>query len=98
VETSENWFPRIALDNTLDHKFMIDINDPLFETLLPHYKDNPLHKMEQNYKIPNLNIIKNEPNHIKEMYQGYIIVDFVPTSENLLCVVTSNSSTPNGKD
>lgn len=33
--------------------------------------------------IPDLNILKNEPLHIVELYEGYIIVDFVPTSENL---------------
>ncbi|MFB1007956.1 MAG: 6-carboxytetrahydropterin synthase, partial [Sulfurospirillum sp.] len=29
-----NWF-KLFLDNTLDHKFIIDIHDPLFATLLP---------------------------------------------------------------
>ncbi len=80
-----NWFKKF-LDDVVDHKFIIDINDPLFETLLPHYKNTTkqnFHKMNENYMIPNLTIIKNEPLHIKEMYEGYIIVDFVPTSENL---------------
>jgi len=78
-----NWFKKF-LDDTLDHKFIIDINDPLFETLLPFYKDKKdLVEMEQNYKIPNLTLIKDEPIHIMEMYEGFIIVDFVPTSENL---------------
>ena len=31
-----NWF-KLFLDNTLDHKFIIDIHDPLFATLLPHF-------------------------------------------------------------
>ena len=39
--------------------------------------------MNENYKVPNLEIVKNEELHIKEMYEGFIIVDFVPTSENL---------------
>ncbi|MEA2050636.1 MAG: 6-carboxytetrahydropterin synthase [Campylobacterota bacterium] len=80
-----NWFKKF-LDDVIDHKFIIDINDPLFDTLLPHYTNNSndnFHKMKENYKIPNLTIIKDEPLHIHEMYQGYIIVDFVPTSENL---------------
>jgi 6-pyruvoyltetrahydropterin/6-carboxytetrahydropterin synthase len=78
-----NWFKKF-LDDTIDHKFIIDINDPLFETLLPHYNDKKkFHKMEQGYMIPDLNIIKNESPHVKEMYEGFIIVDFVPTSENL---------------
>ncbi|MEA3316081.1 MAG: 6-carboxytetrahydropterin synthase [Campylobacterota bacterium] len=78
-----NWFKKF-LDDVIDHKFIIDINDPLFSTLLPHYKDkNNFHIMKENYKVPDLTIIKDEPRHIIEMYEGYIIVDFVPTSENL---------------
>ncbi len=78
-----NWFKRF-LDDTIDHKFIIDINDPLFETMLPHYKDKKnLIEQKENYKIPDLSILKDEPKHILEMYEGYIIVDFVPTSENL---------------
>ena len=78
-----NWFKKF-LDDVIDHKFIIDINDPLYSTLLPLYKDgNNLNNMPQNYKIPDLTILKNQPTHIKEMYEGYIIVDFVPTSENL---------------
>ena len=78
-----NWFKKF-LDDTIDHKFIIDINDPLFETLLPFYADKKnLHTMEYNYQIPDLTIIKDQPEHIKELYSGYIVVDFVPTSENL---------------
>lgn len=78
-----NWFKKF-LDDTLDHKFIIDINDPLFETMLPHYKDKSnlvLHK--EGYKTPNLNYVKDEATHILEMYEGFIIVDFVPTSEEI---------------
>lgn len=78
-----NWFKKF-LDDTIDHKFIIDIHDPLFDTLLPHYKDNKaFHKMEQDFMIPDLSILEGEPLHIQELYEGYIIVDFVPTSENL---------------
>lgn len=78
-----NWF-KAFIDDVLDHKFIIDINDPLFETLLPHYANKKdLIKFEQNYYRVDLNKIAQEPNHIKEMYEGYVIVDFVPTSEQL---------------
>lgn len=78
-----NWFKKF-LDDTIDHKFIIDINDPLFETLLPHYKNKEnFIQMPQNYKIPDLTLVKDEEQHILEMYEGFIIVDFVPTSENL---------------
>ena len=78
-----NWFKKF-LDDTIDHKFIIDINDPLFPTLLPHYKNKEnLISMNENYRIPNLTIVQNEEIYIQEMYEGFIIVDFVPTSENL---------------
>ncbi|VAY87817.1 6-carboxytetrahydropterin synthase @ Queuosine biosynthesis QueD, PTPS-I [hydrothermal vent metagenome] len=78
-----NWFKQF-LDDTLDHKFIIDINDPLFNTLLPHYKNKiNLIKMKENYYIVDLSILKDEPIYIYEMYEGFVLVDFVPTSENL---------------
>lgn len=77
-----NWFKQF-IDDELDHKFIIDINDPLFETLLPHYSKEELLKHAKGFYSVNLEKIKNEPTHIIEMYEGYVIVDFVPTSENL---------------
>jgi 6-pyruvoyltetrahydropterin/6-carboxytetrahydropterin synthase len=77
-----NWF-KAFLDDVLDHKFILDINDPLFKTILPHYKKENLIKFEQGYFLPDLTLVKEEPNHIKELYEGYVLVDFVPTSENL---------------
>ncbi len=78
-----NWFKQF-LDDTVDHKFIIDSSDPLFDTMLPFYaKQTNLIDMPNGFKIPNLNIIKDEPSYIYEMYEGYIIVDFVPTSENI---------------
>ncbi|RXJ57693.1 6-carboxytetrahydropterin synthase [Candidatus Marinarcus aquaticus] len=78
-----NWF-KAFIDDVLDHKFIIDINDPLFETLLPHYAEKKnFMEFKEGYKLVDLNIIKEEPSHIKEMYEGFVIVDFVPTSENL---------------
>jgi len=78
-----NWFKKF-LDDTIDHKFIIDINDPLYPTLLPHYKDKKnLIAMKENYQIPDLSLVKNEEIQIREMYEGFIVVDFVPTSENL---------------
>lgn len=77
-----NWFKQF-LDEELDHKFIIDIHDPLFETLLPHFSKDELLKHDKGYYSVNLEKLHNEPTHIIEMYEGYVIVDFVPTSENL---------------
>lgn len=78
-----NWF-KLFLDTTIDHKFIIDINDPLFETLLPHFKDkDSFIEHKEGYKTVDFSKLKDEPLHIHELYTGYIIVDFVPTSENI---------------
>lgn len=78
-----NWFKQF-LDDTIDHKFIIDSNDPLFDTMLPYCaKQKNLISMSNNFKIPDLNLLKDKPHYIYEMYEGYIIVDFVPTSENI---------------
>jgi 6-pyruvoyltetrahydropterin/6-carboxytetrahydropterin synthase len=78
-----NWFKQF-LDNTLDHKFILDINDPLFSTLLPHYSDKKnLTSAKEGFYTPDLKALNAQENCIREMYEGFVIVDFVPTSENL---------------
>ncbi|RXJ94354.1 6-pyruvoyl tetrahydrobiopterin synthase [Malaciobacter molluscorum] len=77
-----NWFKKF-IDDILDHKFIVDINDPLFQTLLPNIKKESLVKYEQGYYLVDLTKLKNNRPHIIELYEGYVIVDFVPTSENL---------------
>lgn len=77
-----NWF-KAFLDDVLDHKFILDINDPLFPTLLPNIKKDDLIGFEQGYYLVDLTKFKNEENHIIELLEGYVLVDFVPTSENL---------------
>jgi len=78
-----NWFKQF-LDDTLDHKFIIDINDPLFDMLLPHYKSKKhLIEFEIGFKMPDLSVIQDEALCLREMYEGFVIVDFIPTAENL---------------
>lgn len=74
-----NWF-KAFLDNVLDHKFILDINDPLFSTLVPNIKKEDLIKFDEGYFSINLTNFKNEE---LELYESYVVVDFVPTSENL---------------
>jgi len=74
-----NWFKKL-LDDVLDHKFIIDINDPLFSTIVPNIKKDNLIKFEEDYSLVDLKSFKNE---LLEFYESFIIVDFVPTSENL---------------
>ncbi|MDN5112526.1 6-carboxytetrahydropterin synthase [Aliarcobacter butzleri] len=74
-----NWF-KAFLDDVLDHKFILDINDPLFSILVPNIKKEDLIKFDEGYFSINLTNFKNEE---LELYESYVVVDFVPTSENL---------------
>jgi 6-pyruvoyltetrahydropterin/6-carboxytetrahydropterin synthase len=87
------WFKNF-LDDTLDHKFIMDIEDPLFKSEFPLCKNlTNVYKMKEGFHIPNLteiyklleteNLNSDEFRAIQEKYEGAVFVDFVPTSENL---------------
>jgi len=97
-----NWFKKF-LDDVLDHKMILDLNDPVLKTVYPlfngagneHFHYGPLDvdygpNLDQYlqyidgsyYKIWE-DLYKNLPTHDKEIYEGLVLVDFVPTSENL---------------
>lgn len=93
------------LDDIMDHKFIIDMNDPLFNSMcnelvfegcMDDAMSNTIH--DQNYNFwqftegyvelvlasSNFHHLSDaEKQAIHEKYEGLIIVDFVPTSENL---------------
>ena len=84
-----NWFKE-WLDATLDHKFIIDKNDPLFFDLMSHYTNEQgemdkgrFFKHSEGYWTPRLEYISKAPEYLIEKYEGMVVVDFVPTSENL---------------
>ena len=86
-----NWFKK-WLDDTLDHKFIMDLNDPLLKYEVPIIFDS-LGNVESLALIKNdlANCYTINPNYFKmetepalvEKYEGMIFVDFVPTSEYL---------------
>jgi len=90
------WFKNF-LDDVLDHKFIMDLQDPLFsiEFSLCKSLTNEINiiKMNEGYFIPDLteirkildesDILEARKDAIFEKYEGAIFVDFVPTSENL---------------
>ena len=83
-----NWFKR-WLDDVLDHKFILDSNDPLFFDLMSHYctdgvmDDTKFFRHAQGYWSPRLEVVADEIGAIREKYEGMVVVDFVPTSERL---------------
>lgn len=81
------------IDTYIDHKFIVDINDPMFGYYI---KDLPtmFNMVHDDFvdvfvpgtdhvsgKIINPKILDDSP--ISEILGGYFLVDFVPTSENL---------------
>ncbi len=84
-----NWFKE-WLDATLDHKFILDRNDPLFFDLMSHYAtregtmdDASFLAHEEGYWTPRLELLGDAPDALLEKYGGMVVVDFVPTSEQL---------------
>lgn len=92
-----NWFKK-WLDDTLDHKFIMDVHDPLivdgwFSELIKVKRDDNKQHSEVDIELFNIDeygamTIKQElynsfTTHYQELYEGMIFVNFVPTSENL---------------
>ena len=90
-----NWFKKF-LDDTLDHKFIIDKSDPMFNSIVPTvYRDNteekpyrgseiPLKTFDEGYAIVDPNFFKMiSDDDLIDILEGFVVVDFVPTSENL---------------
>jgi 6-pyruvoyltetrahydropterin/6-carboxytetrahydropterin synthase len=111
------WFKNF-LDDTLDHKFIMDLEDPILYSELTHYshsfntkndyensslelvgiqttkdgvikgvRKDKLIKHDDGFYTLDLNYLINDgtphENANFEKYEGIILVDFVPTSENL---------------
>ena len=73
-----NWFKKF-LDEVLDHKTIIDIHDPALHILFPLVESNFLVWEKGGYAVfPDL-----QDRLLNELYRGIVIVQFVPTSENL---------------
>lgn len=77
------------IDDVLDHKFIMDINDPLLPHEAPEYvKGDSLDFMRvfeqpEGYWVPDLALVADLNQAVREKYEGLLFVDFVPTSENL---------------
>jgi 6-pyruvoyltetrahydropterin/6-carboxytetrahydropterin synthase len=83
------WFKK-WLDDTLDHKFIMDLNDPLLDNmlypLLSICRKDELFEDNSDYHIikpTKLLWYTTKENHLREKFEGMVFVDFVPTSENI---------------
>jgi 6-pyruvoyltetrahydropterin/6-carboxytetrahydropterin synthase len=81
-----NWFKKF-LDDTFDHKFVIDRSDPLLNFFLDNKRfsydgDCIMLSSSEGIYCVDPEVYNYGPIHEKEMYQGLVIVDFLPTSEN----------------
>ncbi|WP_457606673.1 6-carboxytetrahydropterin synthase [Nitratifractor sp.] len=84
-----NWF-KAWLDATLDHKFILDRNDPLFSDLMSHYcnsagimDEEKFVRHNEGHWTPRLELLEGKPDALLEKYEGMVVVDFIPTSERL---------------
>lgn len=94
-----NWMKK-WIDDVLDHKFIIDRNDPVISSLFPlvaytgegligiNLREETVEWHSEGYWTPNLStlefkILSLGCRELFEVYEGLVIVDFVPTSENL---------------
>lgn len=73
-------FMKEFVDNVLDHKFMIDINDPNFEIITSVHPS--VVSLAKNFANLTEYIKHNEPAKLLHC-NSFVLVDFVPTSENI---------------
>ena len=74
------------VDEYFDHRFIIDQNDPLFYNMFPEVQECGLVWHESNlFATPDMSYFKDVDvaSPIYEKLEGLVVVDFVPTSENL---------------
>lgn len=82
-----SWLKKF-FDETVDHKFIIDKNDPLFANIVhlpkktvPVYVPDTEHCAGHLIDMDDTGITPGTPEY--EYYESFFIVDFIPTSENL---------------
>ena len=93
------------LDDAMDHKFIIDMNDPLINSLCSEmlFEDSLDDALSNTIRDKDYGYIRFSENYVEEVlatsdfhhlnngqkqaimekYEGLILVDFIPTSENL---------------
>lgn len=86
IDFKELEFFKVWLDTVLDHKMILDINDPAnntFYPLLKNHRDELIRFSDEQYYLVDTKLYNLLPDYEREIYEGLVLVDFVPTSENL---------------
>ena len=74
------------INENIDHQFILDQSDPLYHQIISDRRDLIPVKVPGTEFVAGwkLNVDDYDPNTpLYEYYEGFLIVDFVPTSENL---------------
>ena len=73
------------IDDVFDHKFIMDIHDPLFNDVFREIKTFKIPLIDYKYyKVPDLSNLSIKFSSAEfEKLEGLVVVDFVPTSENI---------------
>jgi 6-pyruvoyltetrahydropterin/6-carboxytetrahydropterin synthase len=75
-----NFFKKF-LDDVLDHKFIIDVNDPLFGYITGVALDS-YGKIDNFTNLGTL-LSKSNPSWSNDLIDSFVLVNFIPTSENI---------------
>jgi 6-pyruvoyltetrahydropterin/6-carboxytetrahydropterin synthase len=73
-------FMKVFLDSTLDHRFMIDINDPNFE-LVTSIKPERVATAKNFTLLSNIMVATSDAQQLH--IDSFVLVNFCPTSENI---------------
>lgn len=87
LDFNELQFFKKFIDDVVDHKMIMDIQDPLFPSLTADIPEQNNVKFlitkDQDYMVINPVLYEKLPLELQELAQSFVLVNFVPTSENL---------------
>jgi 6-pyruvoyltetrahydropterin/6-carboxytetrahydropterin synthase len=84
MDYNELSFVKHFVDDFMDHKMILDRNDPMLELLFSMKKEHFRIDSEQ-FGFATLDWDKRVviPDELKELYESVVLIDCVPTSENI---------------
>ena len=77
-------FVKTIIDKDWDHRFMIDVSDPMLPNLFPEFDSIDKKYVKDSGFYKNFDLSQSDFDKVtKERIEGFVVVDFVPTSENI---------------